>query len=114
MVSGKKKKRKTRKFKTKKVIFRLSLRQKKIIDRYCIAHNLTNNKLIKRALKEYMLNHYDLPDEEYISENQLKLFDFEDDTIEEQEQENEEEGLNTETETVLPERQQVQKLFKAK
>ena len=81
------KKKKTGKIKTKKVIFRLSLRQKKIIDRYCISQNLTTNKLIKNALKDYMLNHYNLEDDEYISENQLKLFDFEDDAIEQQEQE---------------------------
>ncbi|MFA4852543.1 MAG: hypothetical protein WC868_02130 [Bacteroidales bacterium] len=73
--------RKPKKIKTKKVLFRLSLRQKKIIDKYCIAHNLTKNKLIKYALKEYMFNHYDLPDDECISENQLKLFHFEDELI---------------------------------
>lgn len=68
--------RKPKKIKTKKVLFRLSLRQKKIIDKYCKAHKLTTKKLIKNALGEYMLKYCDLPDEEYISENQLKLFDF--------------------------------------
>jgi hypothetical protein len=102
--------RKPKKIKTKKVLFRLSLRQKKIIDKYCIAHNLTKNKLIKHALKEYMLSHYDLPDDEYISENQLKLFNFEDDLIEEQEdmetQDEEDSKPN------LPVKQEVQKLFR--
>lgn len=74
------------KIKTKKVVFRLSLRQKKIIDRYCVSQNLTTNKLIKNALKEYMVNHYNLEDDDFISENQLKLFDFEDDAIEQQDQ----------------------------
>ena len=70
-------KRKKKIRKTKKIIFKLSLRQKKILDRYCIVHNITNNKLIKQALKEYMLRYYDFPDIENISQNQLKLFDFE-------------------------------------
>jgi len=106
-------KNKTKKIKTKKLTFRLSLKQKKIIDMYCAAHNLTNNKLIKCALKEYMLLHYDLPDEEYISENQLNLFDFEDDIIDQQEHDehNNIEEEHNEQENLLPAKQQVLKLF---
>ncbi|NTW32648.1 MAG: hypothetical protein HGB12_08500 [Bacteroidetes bacterium] len=107
-------KNKDRKIKTKKVTFRLSLKQKKIIDRYCISHNLTNNKLIKSALKEYMLRHFNLPDEEYISENQLNLFDFEDDIIEQQELEEQANNdiKKKKDEPVLLENKQVEMLFR--
>jgi len=72
-------KKRSGKIKTKKVIFRLSSRQKKLIDRYCKAHKLSNNKLIKNALKEYMLHHFDLPSEQIISKNQMNIFDLIDD-----------------------------------
>lgn len=67
---------KKKKIVTKKIVFRLSLRQKRLLDRYCKAHGISNNKLIKSALKEYMLLHFDLPDEEIISKNQLNIFDI--------------------------------------
>jgi hypothetical protein len=73
--------------KTKKVIFRLSLRQKMIVDKYCYAHELTPNKFIKNALKEFLVNNYDLDDDNYVSRNQLSLFDFEDEVIEQDEME---------------------------
>ena len=75
---------KSRKIKTKKVTIRLSLRQKMIIDRYCNAHDLTTNKFIKNSLKEFLVNNYDLDDDNFVSKNQLKLFDFEDDAIEQE------------------------------
>lgn len=77
--------RKTRKIKTKRVMFRLSMRQHLIVDRYCRAHELTTNKLVKAALKEFLVNNYDLEDDNYVSRNQLSLFDFEDEAIEQQE-----------------------------
>jgi hypothetical protein len=71
---------KVKKIKYKKVLFKLSEKQKSIIDRYCIAKRTTPNKMIKTAIKEYIMRNASLPDDEYyISENQLKLFDFEDD-----------------------------------
>jgi hypothetical protein len=82
---------KTRKIKTKKVTIRLSLRQKMIIDRYCNAHDLTTNKFIKNSLKEFLVNNYDLDDDNFVSKNQLTLFDFEDDAIELENMDNEEE-----------------------
>ncbi|MGD0712330.1 MAG: hypothetical protein ABR968_14235 [Bacteroidales bacterium] len=73
--------------KTKKVVFRLSLRQKMIVDRYCYAHDITLNKFIKDSLKEFLVNNYDLDDDNYVSKNQLSLFDFEDEVIEQDEME---------------------------
>jgi hypothetical protein len=83
---------KTQKIKTKKVVFRLSMRQKMIVDKYCRAHELTTNKFIKNALKEFLVNNYDLDDDNFVSRNQLKLFDFEDDAIDQEELEVQEEG----------------------
>jgi hypothetical protein len=82
---------KTKKIKTKKVVFRLSMRQKMIVDKYCSAHELTTNKFIKNALKEFLVNNYDLDDDNFVSKNQLKLFDFEDDAIDQEELEVQEE-----------------------
>lgn len=84
------KKKKKRKISTKKIIFRLSLRQKRMLDRYCKTHDISANKLIKTAIKEYMVLHFDLPDETIISKNQLNIFDIID------EEENNEEFDNTE------------------
>jgi hypothetical protein len=72
---------------TKKITFRLSLRQKMIVDKYCNAYELTTNKFIKKAMKEFLVNNYDLDDDNYVSKNQLTLFDFEDEAIEQEEQE---------------------------
>lgn len=61
------------------------MRQHLIVERYCRAHELTTNKLVKTALKEFLVNNYDLEDDNYVSKNQLSLFDFEDEAIELQE-----------------------------
>ncbi len=79
------KKKKKRKIVTKKIVFRLSLRQKRLLDRYCKAHDISSNKLIKTAIKEYMILHFNLSDETIISKNQLNIFD-----IIEEEEENDE------------------------
>ncbi|MCK9616281.1 MAG: hypothetical protein M0R21_00420 [Lentimicrobiaceae bacterium] len=70
-------KKKSKKVKFKKIIFKLSEKQKKVIDKYCKLHKTTPNKFYKKALMQYLLNYASLsPDDEYyISENQLKLFD---------------------------------------
>ena len=77
----KKKKYKTKK-KFRKISFKLSKRQLDIIKRYCKYQDLTPNKLIKTAIREYLEKYKDdIPEEEdYISENQLKLWDFDADT----------------------------------
>ena len=69
-----------RKVKYKKYTLMLSEKQKKIIDKFCDARKTSPNKLIKAAIKEY-LQHYahSLPQDDEISENQLRLFDEDDD-----------------------------------
>lgn len=72
---------KKRKIKYKKFAFKLSEKQKSIIDRFCRAKKVSHNKMIKTAIKEYIRKFADsLPEEDYISENQLKLFDVDEET----------------------------------
>jgi hypothetical protein len=72
------KKKKVKKIRYKKINFKLSEKQKAIIDRYCKVHKTTANKLFKKAIKEYLLRNANLEEDSYyISENQLQLFDFE-------------------------------------
>ncbi len=70
-----KKKKKKIKVKFKKVAFKLSERQVTLIDRHCLRKKTTRNKLIKDAIKDYF-KYNSLPAEEnYVTENQLQLFD---------------------------------------
>lgn len=58
--------------------FKVSVQQYREIQRYCQVLDLTPNKMIKRALREFMQrNAHLVPDEpEPVSKNQLKLFDL--------------------------------------
>jgi ribosomal protein S20 len=72
---------KKKKIKYKKFAFKLSEKQKSIIDRFCRAKKISHNKMIKSAIKDYIRKFADsLPEEEYIGENQLKLFDVDEET----------------------------------
>ena len=69
---------KKKKIKYKKFAFKLSEKQKSIIDRFCRAKKVSHNKMIKSAIKDYIRKFADsLPEEDFISENQLSLFDVE-------------------------------------
>ena len=71
-------KKKKRKIKYKKFEFKLSEKQKKIIDKFCHAKKVSPNKMMKTAIRDYITRFAgSLPEEDYISENQLKLFDVE-------------------------------------
>lgn len=71
-------KKRVKKIKYKRINFKLSEKQKAIIDRYCKVHKTTPNKLFKKAIKEYLLRNANMEEDNYyISENQLQLFDFE-------------------------------------
>lgn len=62
----------------RKVAFKVTDRQKKLIERYCSAEKTTPVRLMKKSIMEYMDKHaYLLPSEDasYISKNQLNLFD---------------------------------------
>jgi len=72
-------KKKIKKVRYRKVSLKLSEKQKKIIDRHCKVHKTTPNKLIKQSIKEYLLRNANSEEKNYyISENQLQLFDFDD------------------------------------
>ncbi len=66
---------KKRKIRYKKYVFKLSFKQKELIDKFCNIHKTTPNKLIRKAVKEFLLRNVKPSDEYYISENQLSIFD---------------------------------------
>jgi len=71
-------KKKKKRIRYKKFEFKLSEKQKKIIDKFCHAKKVSPNKMIKSAIRDYISKFADsLPEEDYISENQLQLFDVE-------------------------------------
>jgi hypothetical protein len=75
---------KKKKVRFKKLTFKVTEKQKKLIDLVSKKQRTTPNKLIKKALKEYLFRYADMiANEEIISKNQLKLFDddFDDDDI---------------------------------
>ena len=74
MAAGRKKKRK--KVKYREVSFRLSAKQKRSLINYCHARRTTPTKLIKKMIRPYISNYAEeVPEEYYITENQLDLFD---------------------------------------
>jgi len=69
---------KKKKIRYKRVVFKITTKQKKIIKIYCEKRKTTPIKLFKKAVKFYMEKNQALPKHEYyISKNQLKLFDAE-------------------------------------
>ncbi len=73
MANGKPKKRK--KVRYSEVRIRLSYKQKRSLINYCHARKTTPNKLIKKMIRKYISNFAeDVPEEYYITENQLDLF----------------------------------------
>jgi len=82
-------KKRIKKKKYKKFIFKLSEKQFNIVEKFCKSKKTTPNKIFKKAIKDYIVNNYDFNSIDYhISENQLALFDIED---------NEEENEKVET-----------------
>ena len=79
-VAGKKKR---KKIKFRKLVVKLSDNQNKQIQKLSTKKRTTSNKIIKSAIKEYLLKHADLIVEEpnYVTKNQLKLFDFEKEAV---------------------------------
>jgi hypothetical protein len=70
-----KRKKARRRTKYKKITFKLSARQEKSLFNYCRARKTTPVKLIKKIIRPY-INGFDLdvPEEFYVTENQLELF----------------------------------------
>lgn len=75
-----KKKTKVKKIKFYKVVFKLSAKQKNLIEKCSKYEKTTSNRFIKTAIKNHVMRYADriIDDESnLVSENQLKLFDFE-------------------------------------
>lgn len=73
MAKKAKKKRKITKFKS--VVFKLSARQKKSLDKNCRARKTTTIKLIKKSIDHYLSLKVEEKPIQYISPNQLNLFE---------------------------------------
>lgn len=74
MANGKSKKRK--KIRYSEVRIRLSYKQKRSLINYCHARKTTPNKLIKKMIRPYISNYAnDVPEEFYVTENQLDMFE---------------------------------------
>ena len=67
-----------KKIRYKRVVFKITTKQKKTIRLYCEARKTTPIKLFKKAVKFYMETNQAMPKHDYhISKNQLKLFEVE-------------------------------------
>ena len=74
-------KRKGRKTTFKIVSFKLSTRQKRSLKNYCKARKTTPTKLIKKMINPFINNYADsVPDELYLTSNQLDLFEEKNDS----------------------------------
>jgi hypothetical protein len=74
MARRKKKKQASHKFST--VTFKLGRLQKKSLDQHCKARGLTQIKLVKKAIEDYLSLPYEQPAPKmFISPNQLDLFE---------------------------------------
>jgi hypothetical protein len=71
----KKRTKRRKKVRYSKLTLKLSSRQKKSLENYCIARKTTPTKLIKKVIHRY-INGFDkqVPDEYFVSEKQLELF----------------------------------------
>ena len=73
MANGRSRKRK--KVRYSELRIRLSYKQKRSLLNYCHARKTTPNKLIKKMIRPYISNYaVDVPEEYYVTENQLDLF----------------------------------------
>lgn len=80
-MSNNKNKRKSRRrnYKYHAVTFKLTSGQYKSLRNYCKARKTTPIKLIKRSIERFISNYeYEAPEELYLTENQLELFDSDD------------------------------------
>ena len=74
MAARRKRKPKPLVFKT--ISFKLTVRQRKSLRNICKARRTTPTKLIKKMIRPYIENYaVSVPDEYYVTENQLDLFE---------------------------------------
>lgn len=73
-----KKKSRRRNYKYHAVTFKLTSGQYKSLKNYCKARKTTPIKLIKKSIERFISHYeYEVPQELYLTENQLELFSFE-------------------------------------
>jgi len=77
------KKKKTKKVRYRKITFKITDSQKKLLEKVSKQLKTTPNRLMKKAIREYLLRYKDtIAANDAVTANQLKLFDddiFEDD-----------------------------------
>lgn len=74
-VMGQNKKKRRRNYKYHAITFKLSAGQYRSLRNYCKARKTTPIKLIKRNIERFISNYeYEIPQELYLTENQLDLF----------------------------------------
>jgi hypothetical protein len=77
-------KKKPRKIKYYKKNLKIPETQNKLLRQFCKAHKTTENKVFRKALREFLLRNVHLTEHSHheVSPNQLTLFDFlSDDTL---------------------------------
>lgn len=78
-IKSKKNRRRSYKFHT--ITFKLTSGQFKSLKNYCKARKTTPIKLIKKSIERYTAHYeHEVPEELYLTENQLSLFDFDDES----------------------------------
>ncbi|MEI6576116.1 MAG: hypothetical protein WCO63_08070 [Bacteroidota bacterium] len=78
-----KKKKKPVRIRYRKIEIKVSSKQKSLLDKFCKIHNTSTKRLVKRAVREFLERHASNPEDEYyISPNQLKLFEEEEEIYE--------------------------------
>jgi hypothetical protein len=82
MAVAKKKKSKRKKVKYFKFELKLSKQEKENILFFCEVKDVTPNKMIKAAIRDYMKRHGNLKRPEPVSEKQINIFDIIEQTIE--------------------------------
>jgi hypothetical protein len=76
MAEVKTRKKRRKKVRYKDVTLKLSKNQLRSLDKYCKARRTTPNKLIKKMISRFLTYHSkDIPEEAFITANQLDLFD---------------------------------------
>jgi hypothetical protein len=71
--SARKKRRKRVKY--QEVSLKLTKKQRRSLDNYCKARQTTRTKLIKKMIRPFINNYsQEIPEEIYVTENQLELF----------------------------------------
>lgn len=66
----------------KSITFKLSVRQRKSLRNYCKARRTTPTKLIKKMIRPYTESYAEnVPEEYYVTENQLDLFQVAEDLV---------------------------------